>query len=135
MDIVRTLPSQLNLVSEFILCVLDALQKEGPFPEDDVYQIRLILEEAITNAMRHGNKLNPQLNVDIKIRCHNGRLTMDIKDQGPGFDFKNVPNPTRNERLLLTSGRGVFLIKKYVDEVKFYDHGSGIRLIKTLKRS
>ncbi len=135
MNITQKLSSRLDLVPEFISSLIKCLQEAMPLNEDDVFTLRLILEESLTNAIRHGNKLNPNLTVDVAINLHDNRLTIDIKDQGQGFDFHNVPNPTTADKLLKTSGRGVFLIKKLVDQVSFYDAGSGIKMIKVLNKS
>ena len=132
MNIFRKLPSRLDLVPEFILDVLNRLKKEVELTDDDLFHLRLILEESLTNAIRHGNKLAEELPVEVTINSSVDRLTITVRDQGQGFDFENVPDPTRAEKLLLASGRGVFLIKKIMDEVSFFDSGRGIKMVKLL---
>ena len=132
MLITHQISSQLDLVPKFISSVIEALKKENSLSEEDIFHIRLVLEEALTNAMRHGNKLNPALEVSVQIKFEKDQLMIDVKDQGEGFDYERVPNPTKGDRLLMTSGRGVFLMKKYVDHMEFYEGGRGIRMIKNL---
>ncbi len=132
MNISEKLPSNLELVPSFISSWMPLIKQEAKVGEDLEFEIRLILEEAMTNAIKHGNKMNQRLFIQVNITLENDQLVIDIKDQGNGFDFKNVPNPTRDDKLMATSGRGVFLIHKFVDEVNFYDAGRGIRMRKVL---
>ena len=134
MNIQKKLPSRVDVIPQFIKEVIDKLNREIHPHDDDLFQIKLVLEESLTNAIRHGNKLNPDLSVNVSVTTRNNRLIMQVKDEGEGFDFDNVPDPTTEEKLLLTSGRGVFLIKKLMDEVNFDDSGREITMIKILKK-
>ena len=60
-------------------------------------------------------------------------LIIRVKDQGDGFDFDNLPDPTREENMERTSGRGIFLVKKLMDEVKYSDNGSQVKMVKHFK--
>ena len=71
--------------------------------------------------------------MDVAIEMKGNRLTIKVTDEGPGFDFKNIPNPTKADNLEKFSGRGVFLIKRLMDEVDFFAGGRGIKMVKYLK--
>ena len=98
------------------------------------FKIKLAIEEALTNAMRHGNKLDRRLKVCIKITADAKKITIDIRDQGGGFDHRRVPDPTTPQRASHPSGRGVFLMRKIMDSVRYYDQGRRIVLVKSLRK-
>ena len=98
--------------------------------EEKALQVKLALEESLTNAMRHGNKLEPQRLVNVSIDANSERVILDIHDEGNGFDVENIPDPTRRDLRDVPSGRGIFLIQKLMDRVEFYDKGSGVKMIK-----
>jgi len=91
--------------------------------EDD---IELALQEALLNAVIHGNKEDPFKRVYITVRCSpDGDVHIKISDEGAGFDLASVPDPTAGENLLRISGRGIFLMRTLMDEVSF-DHGGSV---------
>ena len=132
MNISRKLPSRLDSVPGFISEIVDSLNKEFPISEEESFHIKLALEESLINAIKHGNRLNPDRIVDVSVISQKNKLTIRIKDQGEGFDFDNVPDPTTQKKVMKTSGRGVFLIRKIMDEVHFSDGGREIRMVKKL---
>jgi serine/threonine-protein kinase RsbW len=79
--------------------------------------------EAVNNAISHGNKLDPGKKVDIKFQIENNKLTVITQDQGSGFDFENVPDPTSPENIENINGRGIFLMKHLSDGLTFKDDG------------
>lgn len=101
--------------------------------KDDAFRVKLCLEEALTNAMRHGNKLDRRLKVSVKITLTPSRIVIDIRDQGKGFDHARVPDPTAPERSAKPSGRGVFLMRKLMDSVRYFDKGRRVVLRASLK--
>ena len=129
----RRLPNRLEHVNAFIKEALDHFGRLS-LHEDDVFHLKLALEEALTNAMRHGNRLDPDLFVEVSVELEGERLVMKVKDEGGGFDFSKVPDPTQQDNKEKPNGRGVFLIKQLMNEVKFFDGGSGIKMIKLLER-
>ena len=100
---------------------------------EEMFKVKLALEEALTNAMRHGNLLHAQLSVSVKIKADKKRIVLDVHDQGKGFDFNNLDDPTQGENTRRISGRGVFLMREMMDEVEFYDSGSGVRMVKVFQ--
>lgn len=98
---------------------------------DDVYgNVLISLTEAANNAMLHGNNADESKEVEIMygLDDRGKNLTFIIKDQGPGFDYNNLPDPTAPENLEKTSGRGVFLMMQLADMVVFSDNGSTVEM-------
>jgi len=85
--------------------------------------------EAANNAILHGNKLDETKNVDISIKVEGNKLRIVVKDQGDGFDYANIPDPTSPENIEKINGRGVFLMEKLSDEICFFENGSKVELI------
>jgi serine/threonine-protein kinase RsbW len=133
MIISEILPSSFDVIPQFIHKIIEQLRKEYALTDDAIFPIRLALDEGLSNAMKHGNKFNEALSVRANIVTQNDELIVDIKDQGQGFDFVHVPDPTHEDKLMKTSGRGVFLMRKIMDHVEYYDGGRGLRMVKKLK--
>ena len=97
--------------------------------DHDVYGNLLIATlEAANNAITHGNKLNEVKQVEISFAKNNERILLTVKDEGLGFDYKDIPDPTSPENVENMSGRGVFLMSKLSDEIEFEDNGSLVRM-------
>jgi len=133
MIISEKLPSRLEIIPEFIQTFMEKI-KHLLLEEGDIFNIKLSLEEALVNAIKHGNKLHPNLSVEVNIEIQDDRLMIEVVDQGEGFDFKSIPDPTNEENLKKLSGRGIFLIRKLMDKVDFFDCGRRIKMIKFLKK-
>ena len=101
--------------------------------KDEAFKIKLALEEAVVNSMRHGNHLDPDRSVAVHIEADKKEIVMDVHDEGKGFDFRVLPDPTRGEKAHLPSGRGVYLMRKLMDKVEFYDGGAGVRMTKSFR--
>jgi serine/threonine-protein kinase RsbW len=132
MIVSQKIPSDLEEVPNLILKVTDIL-REVLISDEVIAAVKLSLEEALVNAIKHGNKSNPNLFVGVKLKAKRERLIIEVSDQGEGFDFKKITDPARPENLTKTSGRGIFLIMNQMDKVEFFAGGSGIRMIKLLK--
>lgn len=96
--------------------------------QDESFHIKLVLEEALTNAIRHGNQLDPRLKIRVRIKLSSKKAFLDICDQGKGFDYRKLPDPTSKSRLYQPSGRGLYLMRKLMDKVTFYQRGRGVRM-------
>jgi len=97
--------------------------------DHDVYGNLLIAAlEATNNAITHGNKLNEEKQVEIVFAMDDQKIVLTVKDEGPGFDFKNIPDPTSPENVENMSGRGVFLMTKLSDEIEFEGNGSFVKM-------
>jgi len=95
--------------------------------------LRLCLNEAVHNAIKHGNKQNKDLFVYVDLKADSKSIEMVVTDQGDGFDYEDIPDPTTDENIYKTYGRGIFLIKKLMDGVEFFDGGRSIKMIKYFK--
>lgn len=92
--------------------ILHRLQAETILSNKQLFEIRLALNEGITNAILHGNKSNPEKCVVIQYKCFNNKIEFCIIDEGKGFEIKELPDPTKGENIESPGGRGVFLIQK-----------------------
>ena len=97
--------------------------------EQDVYGNLLIAAlEAANNAITHGNKLIESKQVALDFKIEDNKVILTINDEGPGFDYKNIPDPTSPENLENMSGRGVFLMSKLSDKIEFENNGSLVKM-------
>jgi len=85
--------------------------------------------EAANNAILHGNKLDENKKVNIKFKIEDKFLKVIVRDQGTGFDYKHIPDPTAPENIEKINGRGVFLMERLSDKILFTDNGSQVELI------
>jgi serine/threonine-protein kinase RsbW len=79
--------------------------------------------EAVNNAITHGNLLNPEKMVEVKFILRDNKLIIITKDQGSGFDYENIPDPTAPENIENVDGRGIFLMRQLSDELTFHENG------------
>jgi len=98
------------------------------FDEDTVPNIAMAVREAAVNAILHGNAYNPAKNITATFEANSDALIVRIADEGTGFDPTNVPDPLAAENILRGSGRGIFLIKAFMDEVHFRQLHPGTEL-------
>ena len=89
------------------------------FDEDSAHWIGMSVRETVTNAIQHGNKLDLSKKVNICFEVFPDQLSISVRDQGNGFHADEVPNPLDSENLLKPSGRGIFYIRTFMDEVEF----------------
>ncbi|HXM20774.1 MAG TPA: ATP-binding protein [Terriglobales bacterium] len=105
---------------------------ETGFGEDEVMQISMAVREAAVNAVLHGNAYDPGKKVRLDFERIGSDLIITIRDQGKGLDLDKIPDPLAPENLLKTSGRGIFLIRSFMDEVQIHPSQTGteIKLVK-----
>jgi anti-sigma regulatory factor (Ser/Thr protein kinase) len=109
--------------------ILDAV-KEADLSDDQVHDLAVAVAEALSNAAVHGNALQPDASVRVVVEVTPRRgAVVDVKDSGRGFDFSAISDPTDPSRILVPGGRGVFLMRRLVDQLEFSDHGSRVRLV------
>jgi serine phosphatase RsbU (regulator of sigma subunit)/anti-sigma regulatory factor (Ser/Thr protein kinase) len=123
---IPSLPRELAHAENAILPVLENMG----YGERAIFAVKLALEEAAINAIKHGNELDDTKKVTIGFAIDENKAVISITDEGEGFDPKDVPDPTSDEFLMATSGRGLALIHAYMDEVRFNDKGNEITMIK-----
>ncbi len=121
------LPSSLGQVRAVECDILTACQAHG-FGEADLFAIKLALEEALVNAVKHGNKLHPDKLVRVQYHVTNQRADIMVEDQGPGFNPAELPNPTEDQNLEMCSGRGILLMRAYMTSVVFNPAGNKVTL-------
>jgi len=105
MEITKTIVSIMETVPNTITSILKEISINEPLSEDDESQFRLILEEALVNAIQHGNNYDTSLKVQTKITIENNLLTITVTDQGQGFDYNAIPNPLKGEKSLKSVGQ------------------------------
>ena len=113
----------------------EQVASQAGFDEDTRGGISMAVREAMINAVLHGNAYDPGKRVNLTFEQSRGEMIVTIADQGRGFEPEEVPNPLAPENLLKQSGRGIFLMRTFMDEVRFRKSNSGteITLIKRLQ--
>lgn len=113
--------------------LVDDLSTEFSISSDVYGNILIATLEAANNAILHGNKLDEKKNVNILCKMENNFLIIKIEDEGGGFDYKNVPDPTAPENIENVNGRGIFLMEKLSDKIEFTRNGATVVLEFNLK--
>lgn len=112
----------------------EVLKALGRFPLDQktLSDIKLAVEEALINAITHGNQSHPDAEVDFSYRIGSKKVSIIVKDQGKGFDHRKIPKAAQKKDISKTSGRGLLLITHFMDEVRFNGLGNQITMVKYL---
>lgn len=113
--------------------LVDELSAECNISTDIYGNILIAVLEAANNAILHGNKLEEKKMVRINMSIEEEMLRFKIEDEGPGFDYKNVPDPTAPENIENVNGRGIFLMEKLSDKMEFTRNGATVELEFNLK--
>ena len=124
-----TVQSSLEKVRGVENRILDTAEKTG-FNSAEMFAIRLCLEEALTNAVRHGNHEDISKSVTVKYRFSDIELEIIVEDQGSGFDPGLVPDPRCDQNISKPGGRGLLLMKSYMDKVEYIGKGNAVHMIK-----
>lgn len=117
---IPSLIDNIKIVESFI----DNAREQFPIDEDIYGNIMISVTECVTNAILHGNQRDKAKTVDLELQFDEEQVTFIIKDQGTGFDYEHLADPTSPENLEKSGGRGIYIIKHLCDEVKFEDKGS-----------
>jgi serine/threonine-protein kinase RsbW len=124
-----TIPSEIRYVREISSKILKKL-KTRKIDKSILFDIRLCVEEVVRNAIEHGNKHDKQSKVRIEYRIKDDKFIIDVEDEGAGFDYKSLPDPTHEDNIMKGSGRGVYLVRHLMDKAEFNDKGNKVRLTK-----
>lgn len=127
------LPSRVEAVDEAASAVAGVVSRSG-ISEDVAFGIDMAVREAITNAVVHGNKLDETKVVAIDVKSSPDSLEISVHDQGQGFDPETISDPTNEENILKTSGRGIFFMRNFMDEVDWSVHPGGGTTVRMFKR-
>ena len=122
---IESKPESIHIIERLV----DDLKGEYNIHEDAYGNILVAVTEAVNNAIQHGNKYNPNLKVKISYEVESDTISFVITDQGKGFDYYNLPDPTAPENLEKPTGRGVFLMKHLTDQIIFSNNGSSVELL------
>ena len=125
----KILPTRLEAIREAEPDVLDRIGGLG-YDDDCLFAIRLALEEGLVNAMKHGNRMDPAKRVRLAYRVAPDSVEIRIRDEGGGFDPGVIPDPTVDENLQRPCGRGIMLMRSYMDVVEYACRGAEVRMTK-----
>ena len=126
----QSLPSQVALISPFVDQLMRFIAKCRN-QEDSGLEIETVLREALANAIVHGNQEEPHKRVYVACRCAtDGEVSIKVQDEGQGFDSNAVSDPTTPENRLAKHGRGIYLIKTLMDEIRFEQGGAVVHMRK-----
>lgn len=124
-----TIPSETSHGRDVQEKIVASMEAKG-FSPRDVFGVRLALEEALVNAIKHGNKMDPDKSVHVWWRVDEEHVRVVIEDQGPGFDVSQVPDPTEEENLDKPGGRGIMLMRAFMSIVEYNSTGNQLTLEK-----
>ncbi|MFO0494185.1 MAG: ATP-binding protein [Flavobacteriia bacterium] len=128
-----TIINKLAIPSDFealgqVEMLVDSVCNELGVNEEFYGNVLIAVTEAVNNAIEHGNLQNHAAEVNVAVGDNAAEFCFNVKDQGKGFDFINLPDPTAPENLMKENGRGIFLMKNLADEVVFEDEGSSVNI-------
>lgn len=123
------IPSDLNEARQ-VQDVIEQTLAQFHYDDKDIFAIRLALEEAIVNAIKHGNQMDKGKKVHVRFRVLPERFDVGVTDEGPGYEPNDVPDPLADENLERPSGRGLFLMQYYMTEVKVHPPGNSLTMSK-----
>ena len=133
----QSLASRAAAISSFVdqlMRFIRFFMENGGTAKEAEEDIEIAIYEALANAVIHGNHENQEKQVHVACRCSmDGEVLISVRDEGEGFDSRVVPDPTEAQRLLLTHGRGLHLMKTLMDEVSFEENGTVVRMRKRMK--
>lgn len=129
---------QIDIQSSFemvdlVQVVFESLSSQVGFDADASHWMSVAIRESVTNAVRHGNKLDASKRVVVRFEYQDAEFAVTVEDEGEGFVLEEIPDPLAEENLLRASGRGIFFMKNFMDEVSYQfepDSGTRVRMVK-----
>jgi len=128
---VITVPSETRYIRKVSDRILSSIEVLG-LDDGKIFDIKLCIEEAVRNAIVHGNHSDRRRSVRVTYGVEDSRLTIEVEDEGIGFDHRTVADPTAQAHIMKNSGRGVYLIRKLMDRTDYNDIGNKITMVKNL---
>ncbi|MCX7701094.1 MAG: ATP-binding protein [Gemmataceae bacterium] len=128
-----SIPSDLEEARQLQDQIEQQLMEVGGFSEAEIFAIKLALEEALVNAIKHGNQMDRSKMVHVAFRLETGRFDIQIADEGPGFDPDDVPDCTDPENLERPCGRGLLLMRHYMNRIDYIPPGNIVVMSKWSK--
>ena len=129
LELERSLPSEVASISPFVDRLMVLFRKCGCVSQGES-DVEIALREALTNAIIHGNHENPRKHVYVRCRCKPDEVSIAVKDEGRGFELNKIADPTAPENTGAVHGRGIYLMKALMDEVRFEEGGVVVRMRK-----
>jgi serine/threonine-protein kinase RsbW len=111
----------------------DALSRLG-LDDDSRYWVGIAIREAVANAIKHGNRQDPEKEVEVELAIEDGTAVIRVRDRGEGFDPAEVDDPLAPENLLKTNGRGIFYMRNFMDEISYGPNPEGGTTVTMKKR-
>ena len=111
------------------------LLEQRNYPMRDVFGVRLALEEALVNAIKHGNRMDPNKTVRIKCQVLEDKVRITIEDEGEGFNASEVPDPTMDENLEKPGGRGIMLMRSFMTLIEYNEKGNRLVMEKVREQN
>ena len=130
LELERSLPSEVAAISPFVDRLMLLFRKCGCVSEGES-GVEIALREALANAIIHGNHENPRKHVYVRCRCQPDEVSIAVKDEGRGFDIDKMADPTVPESIGSVHGRGIYLMKALMDEVRFEEGGVVVHMRKS----
>jgi serine/threonine-protein kinase RsbW len=127
------LPSRIEAVAEAASAIAGIVSRLR-VDENAAFGIDMAVREAVTNAVLHGNQLDENKVVEVIVKTSAAQMEITVHDQGAGFNPEAVPDPTKDENILKTSGRGIFFMRNFMDEVEWEIRPEGGTTVRMLKR-
>ena len=128
-DLVWVIPSDVREIGPIVDAVLDRCARCPADPGRLRLNLRVGLTEALANAMTRGNAEDPAKRVRVEVHLGEDEIRARVTDEGRGFDPSQVPDPTKGEALFAPCGRGLFLMRRLMDEVTFNERGNSVTLV------
>jgi serine/threonine-protein kinase RsbW len=127
------LPSRIESVAEASAAAAKVVSRSG-LGEDAAFGIDMAVREAVTNAVLHGNRQDETKTIDVSMTVSPGAFEIMVRDRGEGFDPESIPDPTDSQNVLKTSGRGIFFMRTFMDEVTWSRHPEGGTVVRMTKK-
>jgi serine/threonine-protein kinase RsbW len=128
-----SLPSRIDTVATAAAAVAEFVNRSG-ISEEAAFGIDMAVREAVTNAVLHGNRQDESKTVDVTLKSSPDAVEISVHDQGSGFNPEEVPDPTAAENILKSSGRGIFFMRTFMDEVDWSIRPGGGTTVRMVKR-
>jgi len=122
-------PSKIEATKEPEQQILARVARCG-YSLDAAFAIKLALQEAVTNAIKHGNRNDPSKHLTLRFTVSPEKTVIAVADEGEGFHVEKVPDPTTDENLECPPGRGIMLMRAYMNHVSYNDKGTEVTLVK-----
>ena len=130
LELKRSLPSKVAAISPFVDRLMLLFRKCGCVSQGES-EVEIALREALANAIIHGNHENSGKHVHVRCRCEPTEISIAVKDEGSGFDVDRISDPTAPENTRSAHGRGIYLMKALMDEVRFEEGGVVVHMRKS----